>query len=68
MDNQHTIDDCIRRVRNARNVGMSPEHVCASMGKEFTIEALFLAWHAACILDPFTGFQKTDKVSVPPSM
>ena len=48
---QDRIDDCMRRVRAARNVGLSMKEVAEGFDGVFTPEEVFLAWHAACILD-----------------
>jgi hypothetical protein len=41
----------IRRVRNARNLGMELADIQDQFASEFSREQVYLAWHAACILD-----------------
>lgn len=49
--NQDNIEDCIRRVRAAKNIGMSLEDTIEGFHGIYTKDEVFLAWHAACILD-----------------
>jgi hypothetical protein len=45
------VDVCMRRVRNARQCGLEFAEVVDTFKDIYTPEQVFLAWHAASILD-----------------
>ena len=53
-------ENLIRRVRNARNVGMELADIQDQFASEFSREQVYLAWHAACILDKLSD-KETEK-------
>ncbi len=48
---QDKIENCIQRVRMARNIGMSFAETMDGFADLFTKEEIFFAWCGACILD-----------------
>lgn len=50
--NQDRIDNAMRRIRAARNIGLTMTEAMEGFEGTYTPEEVFLAWNAACILDP----------------
>ena len=50
-DSNKEIDNCLRRLRNARNAGADKLSIIETLSKDFEMNIIFLCWHFACLMD-----------------